>query len=204
MLKCTKFFVSGFSMVLIAAVAVTVGCDSQNKGKKTGDAAAASHDHGPNDGELIAFTEPGAEFVAEMVHNEKNDVVTIYLFETDLKTAKPIEAEAVTIEITHEGNPATFTLPAKPAAGESDGKSSKFESSEQPLSLALQNEKAERKLHVKIGDKTHSQTIEHFDHHHDHDHDHEEGHDKDGHDKHDDHKDDHDEKTAPPAETPKT
>jgi hypothetical protein len=186
--------------LLLAAVVMVVGCDS-TKAKKPDGTAEESHEHGPNDGELIVLGEGFVEFV----HDDEKEIVTLYMLEKDKKTSKPIEVDEAVIEITLAGAPTKFSLSPKPMESESADKSSRFESTDKQLSMALENREAQRKLHVMTSDgKAMAAEIEHYDHHH-HGHDEDADHGKDGHDKdgHDDKDDDHD-KTAPAPETPKS
>jgi hypothetical protein len=79
-------------------------------------------------------------------------------------------AGAIVIKMVVNATPVEFKLPAKSQESDPAGKASRFESKEQALGLALDNQQAERELVIPIGDKTYNAKFEHFDdeHHHRH------------------------------------
>lgn len=125
--------------------------------------------HGPHGGSLIELGEE--EYHAELVHDEKSQTVTIHILDGAAKEAVAIEAESVTINLTHDGKPAQFTLAA---ANAQEGKASSFSSNDAKLAEALDAENAKGRLLVDIAGKSYSGEIAHShdDHDHDHDHDH--------------------------------
>ncbi|MCC7084471.1 MAG: hypothetical protein IT427_05645 [Pirellulales bacterium] len=125
------------------------------------------HHHGPNGGELIELSEGSdEEFHAELVHDTDEGIVTVYLLDKDAEKAVPTAANEAIIRITLDDKATEFHLPARPKEGEAAGNSSKFESNDQSLSLALRNEKATRELEVKIGEKLHKQKVPYYEPHH--------------------------------------
>jgi hypothetical protein len=156
-----------FSVVALACFMVaTTGCDSQksppNPAVQSGH--AGEHHHGPNGGELIELG--SEEYHAELLQDTDESIVTIYLLDKEGKKAVPIAAETVLIRITLDNKPNEFPLAAKPKEGESAGNSSKFESNNKDLTLALGNDKAEREVEVKIGEKPYKQKFPYFVPHH--------------------------------------
>jgi hypothetical protein len=94
--------------------------------------------------------------------------VTVYLLDGSAKTAVPIDAGDVTINLSHEGKAEQFKLPASPDAGDPAGKSSRFVSQEkQHIAQDLDAKGSAAKLVVTINGKQYTGKIEH-----DHDHDH--------------------------------
>lgn len=165
------------SHVLLAAV-VTVGltgCNNAPSNTGGGESGEHGHDHGdehdhptegPHHGSLIELGEE--EYHAELVHDDDAGSVTIYLLDSAAKQAVPIEASDVTINVQHDGKGAQFKLAAADA---SDGKASKFVSTDAALAEALDADGAEPQLVVSISGKQYRGSVEH-----DHDHD-EHGHD---------------------------
>ena len=143
----------------------------------------AGHDHpteGPHHGSLIELG--NEDYHAELVHDDAAGSVTIYLLDSAVKNAVPIEATELLINMTHDGEAEQFTLAASPDAGDPAGKSSRFVSTDAHLGEDLDHEGAEAKLVVTIAGKQYRGDI-----HHDHDH---EGHAHEGHGHA--HDDDHD------------
>jgi hypothetical protein len=154
------------------------GCPKANSGGAGGAAEAEHDDHdhgeeGPPGGHII---ELGAEdHHAELMHDDATHLVGIYILGGDAKTATPIATESVTINVTADGAPSQYVLPAKPQSGEAGGNSSYFELVSEPLCAVVCGESeaknAKARLSLKVGDKPYSGMIETD--HHDHDHDHE-------------------------------
>lgn len=142
-----------------------------------------AHDHpseGPHHGHLIELG--GEEYHAELVHEEDAESVTIYILDGSATEVVPIEATTVTINLKHDGRGEQFDLAASPDAGDPDGRSSRFVSTDEELGEDLHAEGAEARLVVRIAGKSYTGKIDH-----DHDHGHDHGHDHD-----DDHGHDHD------------
>ena len=149
-------------------------------------AAAAHHDHGhelegPHGGHVI---ELGSEtYHAELTHDDQSHRVGVYILDGEAKAAVPIEAESVTINVSVDGEPSQYVLPAARPPGEAEGKSSYFELVSELLSTVVsgQSEKPNTRARVSItiDGKPYVGMIEteHHDHeHHDHDHDHDHAH----------------------------
>ena len=143
------------------------GCSDKKTPSLAGE-HAHQHVHGPHDGELIEVGEE--EYHGEMIHDDQAGTVTIYVLDKAHENAVPIEAASIIIEMVVNSTPVEFKLAAKPQAEDPAGKSSRFESREQALGLALDNEQAERELIIPIGEKTYHAKFAHFDdeHHHHH------------------------------------
>lgn len=158
------------------ATMLFVGCTDQpgaeNASPKPTTSAEAHDDHdhghaseGPHHGSLI---ELGNEaYHAELVHSD-DGAVTIYILDGSAKTAVPIEAEDVTVNLTHGETAEQFKLPAKPDTSDPSGKSSRFELRDEELASDLDAEGANARLVVTIDGKQFTGKIAH-----DHDHGHE-------------------------------
>lgn len=132
---------------------------------------AHSHaEHGPNGGELIEIGEE--EYHAELVHDATS--VTIYLLDASAKSAVPIEATELTINLLHEGKPEQFKLAAQAQSSDPSGKFSKFASTDAELASHVDDPAAAAKLSLTIAGKPYRADLAHS---HDH-----AGHDHDGHD----------------------
>jgi hypothetical protein len=154
------------SWVGIVVVIFVAGCS----GKSASPVAATPHHHvhGPHDGELIELG--NEEFHAELFDDDERGVVTIYILDKEGKTPVPIAEEAITINMKPGPTVVDFRLPAKPQESDPPGKSSRFESDQKNLKLALQNTEADRELHVKIGENPFVAKFPYYEpehHHHD-------------------------------------
>ncbi|HEV7283144.1 MAG TPA: hypothetical protein VGN57_23260 [Pirellulaceae bacterium] len=128
--------------------------------------------HGPHGGEIV---ELGSEaHHAEIVHDETAKSVTIHILDASAKAAVPIEATDVTINLTHEGEPMQFKVPASPEADDPAPLTSRFVSTDAALSEELHHAHDDAALVVLISGKQYRGKLVH-------DHDHE-GHDHEGHD----------------------
>ena len=157
------------------------GCGKgQPAGPAAGDFAAADehdHDHGqegPHGGHII---ELGTEdHHVELTHDEASHRIGVYLLGGDAKTAAPIEAESVTINVSVDSQPSQYILPAVAQPGETAGSSSYFEIVSEPLCAVVCGEseasKTHARLNVAIEGKPYVGLIETDAHEHDHDHDH--------------------------------
>jgi len=167
--------------ILTAFLMLTgVGCNgdsqtSDTSGVETSPPPATVEDahahptHGPHDGDLIELG--NEEYHAELVHSEGEEIL-IYILGSDAKTAVPIEATDIVVNVVHDGNPEQFKLTASPNEGDPEGQSSRFTSSEAELSEHVHEDGAAAKLVVLIDGKQYTGKIAH-----DHDHDHGHAHD---------------------------
>jgi hypothetical protein len=110
------------------------------------------------------------EYHAELVHDDAGGKVTVYIL--DAAAAKPvaIDADQVTINLTHDGKPEQFQLAAAPAEGDPEGKSSRFVSQDAELAQDLDAHGADARLMVNIDGQSYNAPIahEHDDHGHEH------------------------------------
>jgi hypothetical protein len=135
-----------------------------------------AHDHGdegPHGGHIIELgTE---EHHAELTHDDQEHRVGVYFLGDDAKTPKPIDAKSVTINVSVDGKPAQYELPAVWQRGER-GKASFFELVSEPLSLVVsgksESPRTHARLSVTIGDKPYVGLIETAEHEHEHEHAH--------------------------------
>ena len=126
--------------------------------------------HGPHGGELI-------ELGHETYHGElvasKEDGVTIYILGSDAKTAKPIDATELTVNATLDGNAQQFKLAASREESDSEGKCSRFVSTDESFVTTMLDEHTVAKLVFSADGTQYSGKIPHpHDGDHDHDHDH--------------------------------
>jgi hypothetical protein len=171
--------------VIVLCAAGLGGCKGESKpgGGEAADAHEHGHEHdhgeqGPHGGHII---ELGAEtHHAELTHDGASHKVGVYLLGGDAKSAAPIVAESVTINVSVDGQPAQYVLPAVPQTGEEGGKSSYFELDSEPLHTVVSGESesknATARLSLQIDGKPYVGMIETAAHDHDHDHGHEHEH----------------------------
>jgi major membrane immunogen (membrane-anchored lipoprotein) len=171
----------GLATIVLAAVLLTgCGADSQHAGPTTKPDAAPTapdghghdrgHDHGhasegPHHGDLVELGDE--EYHAEVVHS--TDEVAVYLLGPDAKTAVPIEATELVVNLVRDGKPAQVQLTAAPDKGDPTGRSSRFVSQDAALAQHLDEKGAHARLSVTIAGKHFSGKIVH-DHQHDHGH----------------------------------
>jgi hypothetical protein len=156
---------------LLLAATLAVGCN-QNASGPAAPPANGGDDHadharpteGPHGGGLIELG--NEEYHAELVHDEQGGTVTIYILDAETKTAVPIDATELTINLKHDGQAEQFKLAASPDASDPQGKSSRFVSNVAELGEDLQHEGAEPQLVVTINGKQYRGKIEHGDHGH--------------------------------------
>lgn len=149
---------------LFATVAVT-GCAKQNSdGGDTagGESNAQVHEHpseGPHGGELVELG--NEEYHAELVHDEESGSVTVYVLDSAAKSGVPIDAQEVTINLTHDGQAEQFAVTASPQEGDGEGKSSRFTSQDAELAEELEHNHGEAKLVLTINGKQYRGSILH-------------------------------------------
>lgn len=158
-----------FAVTLTAAgLVLWTGCDIAPS--STGSAAGDKDDHdvhshpveGPHHGSLIELGDE--EYHAEFVHDEEKGTVTIYILDSTAKKSVPVEAKALTVNVSAGGKAKQFELAASPMQGEAGGKSSRFTSSEEALGEAIDQEGAEAKLLVTVNGTKYTGAIGHHDH----------------------------------------
>lgn len=168
-----------FTMSITLVSFTLVGCNSNTDQGKTFDEAAPEdvtmkeddhgHDHpseGPHHGSLI---ELGKEaYHAELVHDEKNGSVTIYILDGAAKKSVPIKTETLLINAQHDGKGQQFTIAASPESTDPEGQSSRFSIQEKALGKLLHEDDVTARLVLEIDGKSYNGEI----HAHDHDHGH--------------------------------
>lgn len=174
-----KTMIRGMCVVaaLVWLTAVS-GCGSQpSKEDASGTPAANGHEHGdhgheyaeehegPHGGHVIELGH-NHEYHAELVDNEKDGTVTVYLLDKDLKELA-IDQSTIAMNLTVDGKPKTFELKAADAT---DGKATRFDTADRALFEALHEHDAAGKLRVTIDGTPVTGSVEH--HHHEHGHDH--------------------------------
>ena len=193
-------FRRSLELALVAAFAVIVtGCTSGDSEFKevSNDESEVGHDdhsshghgvHGPNGGDIVEVGDE--EFHAEVVVDEDEHRIDVFILGSDAKTAKPISASEISINFKHGAEVEEFKLTASALEGETDGQASKFTITDEELFEELHEHSEGATLNFSDGDQVLTGTVNHsHDHGHgDDDHDHE-GHGDDD-DKHA--KDDHD------------
>lgn len=183
-LGSASLFAGSFLLSAVVVLGLS-GCDTQTPGSadKSSDnpvtpAEPDGHAHahpseGPHHGDLV---ELGAEeFHAEVVHGEAG-AVTVYILDSAAKTAVPIDATELMINVVHDGNAEQFTLVADRDSSDPEGKSSRFTITDNDLAADLDHHDTTAKLAVTINGKSYSGRIIHQ---HDADHDHAHGDHKD-------------------------
>jgi hypothetical protein len=166
---------TGFVAVCLVAV---YGCSQGPVTGPGGEATAAAehgHEHeGPHGGHII---ELGAtDHHAELTHEEASHRIGIYILDGAAKTASPIAAESVTINVAEDGEPTAYVLPAVAQPGDFEGGASYFELVSEPLCKVIcgesEAETTTARISITIDGKPFIGIIETEPHEHDHDHGH--------------------------------
>jgi hypothetical protein len=170
------------SVVLLTALCA-VGLSACSKGQPGGESGHA-HEHegdehahgdmGPHDGHIVELgTE---EYHAELVHDDATHKTGVYILGSDAKTAKPVEAKLVTINVLADGQTSQYQLPAVLQVGDEAGKASYFELVDEALCKIVCGESeaknVQARLSLDIGGKPFGGVIETDAHEHEHDHGH--------------------------------
>ena len=119
--------------------------------------------HGPHGGDLIELGKE--EYHAELVHDDRNGVVGIYLLDSAAKRGVAIPLAEVNLNILVNAKPTQFKLPANPVQGDPAGYASCF-AVRDPALCRLISESAELhgRLTVAIGGKQYLGRIHHHSH----------------------------------------
>jgi hypothetical protein len=176
-------------LLALCALVLAAGCGERgpanskrggDSGKTQGKVADHGHDHahcleGPHGGQLIELEHA---YHAEIVADEKNHQVTVYLLDGKAKDAVSIARDEpeIFINAVVDGKSTPHRLTASPQSADPEGQASRFELTDVPLFEALfEKEGGKGSLRVMIGGKQFVGQIEHCEHdeheHHD-DHDH--------------------------------
>lgn len=121
------------------------------------------HEKGPHGGSLVELGDE--EYHAEIVHDEKEEQVTIYILGADAKTAVGIDAKDIAVNSKVGGAGVQQKLKPAPQKKDKSGLSSRFTSKSKELIELLDNPEAGSVLRVSIKGKTYSGKIEHDDDH---------------------------------------
>ncbi len=172
--QCTqRVGVATFSIVVAVSLS---GCYQQPAPVAPAPQAGASqeeaHDHGahgPHEGEIVELG--GGEYHAEVVHDHDAQMITVYLFDEFLERPASVATESITINLTVDGKPSQFNLPAVPESGDAAGRSARFELKDAALCEALDAKGVDARLSVMIQGQAFTGTLDHAGHDHEHDHD---------------------------------
>lgn len=166
-----KFQWSFVGCALLASALLATGCSQSSSSPSPVTANAGSshaeHDHatvGPHGGGLIELG--NEEFHAELVHDDDSGAVTVYILGADAKTANPIDATELTINLTHDGQAEQFKLAASPDTTDPQGMASRFTSTDAELGEDLEHEGTNPQLVVPIGGKQFRGKVAHGEHGH--------------------------------------
>ncbi|TWT66756.1 hypothetical protein Pla123a_46440 [Posidoniimonas polymericola] len=150
----------------------TAGCGPQATTTPNPGDAHAEHVHpteGPHHGALAELGEE--EYHAEIVHDDDAGKLYVYLLDGAAKQAVSIDAEEITVNLSHDGKPEQFKLVADPEEGDATGGASRFSSSDAELLEEIEHDHADGQLVVSINGSQFRGALPHHD-HDDHDHDH--------------------------------
>lgn len=151
------------SLVLTLA---SVGCSGTSTAPSSGPLKASppstvsgehghSHDEhghpteGPHHGVLVELGKE--EYHAEVVHDEKGGIVTVYLLDGSAEKAEATGVSDLTINVKHDDKPEQFKLPAVPQEADPKGMSSRFQLKDKELIEHLDEKGAAVTLQVTIG-----------------------------------------------------
>lgn len=146
--------------------------------------------HGPNGGDIVEVG--NEEFHAEVVVDEDEHRINVFILGSDAKTAKPIAASEISISFKHGDEVEEFKLAASALDGEAEGQASKFTIADEELFEELHEHSEGATLKFTSGGEELSGTVTHsHDHGHSHGHGDEHAHGDDAHgEKHGDNDDD--------------
>lgn len=136
----------------------------------------ASHDdvhahpsEGPHHGSLI---ELGAEeYHGEFLHDAES--ITIYILDSAATEQVPIEAESITLNVTHDGAATSHEMVATPDTSDPEGKSSRFVLSDAEVVTMLDSEGTTARISLTIDGTPYQGNVAHDHEGHDHAHSHE-------------------------------
>lgn len=164
-------------LALIAAFAMIVtGCTSGDSEftEVSHDESEVGHEdhnghghgaHGPNGGDIVEVG--NEEFHAEVVVDEEEHRIDVFILGSDAKTAKPIAASEISINFKHGDEIEEFKLAASALDGEAEGQASKFTITDEELFEELHEHPEGATLNFSDGDQALTGTVIHS---HDHGH----------------------------------
>jgi hypothetical protein len=160
-----------YRFIYLLALLSLVGCGSPAANAPPAEEAHEhEHEHaaGPHGGAIIEL----GEYHGELVHDDAAGTVTVYVLDGAATANVPVDSKEASINITREGLGKQFALAASPVEGETDGKTSRFVSSDAELANEQVNPAAAAVFDITIGEQQFRGMVEHA-HEHDHDHEHE-------------------------------
>lgn len=167
----TTFRISA-CLAIAVSVGLVVGC-GEKKGTKDGkqqtNIGKTDDDHhheGPHGGHVIDLG--NGAYHAELTHDDATKSVAIYLLDANLKKPVTTAEKEITINLTVDGKPQQYTLPAAPQADDPEGQSSRFELKDDKLVDAWDAPKSTGRVTVNIGGKPYTGDIDAHEHDHDH------------------------------------
>lgn len=112
-------------------------------------ALAEDHPHqGPHKGALVELGKE--EYHAEIVHNDEQQTITVYILDSSAKKAVAIEGKEIVINVKHGNKGEQFRLASNPDKGDAKGLSSRFSIKNKELCEHLDEEGADVRLSLKI------------------------------------------------------
>ena len=156
-------FRRSFELALSTAFAfVLSGCtDSNSEFTEVGhdESEVAHHDHGdhghghhgPNGGEIVEVG--NEEFHAEVVVDENEHRIDVFILGSDAKTAKPIAASEIAISFKHGEEVEEFKLAASALDGEAEDQASRFTITDEELFEELHEHPEGATLNFSDGDQ---------------------------------------------------
>lgn len=157
-----QFTVARAVMLLIGCLATTQVAVAQSKHHHKHHA-----DEGPHHGQLIQLK--GANFQAELVHDEKTHLVTVYLLDQPAQRYVVIDAEEIVIVGKFGNQPMHFALKGSAEKNQPSGRFSKYVLRDAKLGRMLHQENSSATLNLSVAGTTFAGRIDGH-HHHDHDH----------------------------------
>ena len=145
------------AVLLIATINVFVGCAAKESASlppapmQWDEDNHAGHVHpteAPHLGQLIELG--SGEYWAELVHDDDNHLVSVYLLDSTAKTAVPVADSELTINLFVNDKPTQFKLVATPLEGEPADHSSHFELKNEELCEALDQPNSKPRFNVSI------------------------------------------------------
>jgi hypothetical protein len=153
------------TVVSLVAGAAFAGCAKPDAAEVKQASAAHEHGHGeegPHHGQLIELGEE--EFHAELMHDDANQKVTVYVLDHKAQAGVPIGASEIMVNLIVSGKPIQFAIPAVPDSSDPSGKSSRFELANKDLSDALDSKDMVARLSLTIEGKAYTGMIGPHDH----------------------------------------
>lgn len=116
------------------------------------DRASAAHPtRGPHRGSLIELGKE--DFHAELVHDDETDTITIHVLDKEARSAVPVTARTVTLDIRAAGRSHRYTLVAQARSVKEFGAASVFSASDNMLCQLLDVDGVAAHLMIEIDGK---------------------------------------------------